>query len=92
MCPLYRISFPPLLISFRHVSSPVTSLTPHHFMPRSHSFGATTPVMHPILRVGLHTYSLGRSTYPGGSVKGIPRRQGDELVGPSPIPMQQLLR
>jgi hypothetical protein len=91
-CPLYLISCPPPLISFRHVSSPVTSLTPHHFISHPHSFGATTPVMHPILRAGLHAYSSGRSANPGGSAKGLPRRKGAELARPSSIPMKQLLK
>jgi hypothetical protein len=72
--------------------SPVTSLTPHHFMPRPHSFGATTPVVRPILRAGLHAYSSGRSANPGGSMKGRPRPRGAELAGPSSIPMKQLLK
>jgi hypothetical protein len=72
--------------------SPVTSLTPHHFMPRPHSFGATTPVVRPILRAGLHAYSSGRSANPGGSMKGHPRPRGAELAGPSSIPMKQLLK
>jgi hypothetical protein len=72
--------------------SPVTSLTPHHFMPRPHSFGATTLIVRPILCAGLHAYSSGHSANPGGSMKGRPRPQGAELARPSSIPMKQLLK
>jgi hypothetical protein len=72
--------------------SPVTSLTPHHFMPLPHSFFTTTPIACPILRAGLHTYSSGRSANPGGSMKGHSRPRGAELAGPSSIPMKQLLK
>jgi hypothetical protein len=91
-CPLHLISYPPPLISFHRVSSPITSLTPHHFISHPHSFDATTPVMCPILRTGLRAYSSGRSANPGGSAKGLPRSKGAELAEPSSIPMKQLLR
>jgi hypothetical protein len=88
----YISSPPPPLIAFHHVSSPVTSLTPHHFLSHPHGFGATTPIMRPILRAGLHAYSSGRSANLGGSARGLPRPKGAELAGPFSIPMKQLLR
>jgi hypothetical protein len=90
--PIISHLLPPPLIAFRHVSSPVTSLTPRHFLSHPHSFGATTPVMRPILRAGLHAYSSGHSADPGGSAKGLPRHRSVDLVGPSSIPMKQLLK
>jgi hypothetical protein len=90
--PIISHLLPPPLISFYHMSSPATSLTPHHFISHPHSFGATTPVMCPILRASLHAYSSGHSTNPGGSVKGLPHPKGAELAGPSLIPMKQLLK
>jgi hypothetical protein len=84
-CAHFISSPAPPLISFFHVSSPVTSHTPHHFICHPHSFSATTPIMRPLLCTGLHAYSSGRSANPGGNAKGLPRRRSAKLAGPSSI-------
>jgi hypothetical protein len=52
-CPLYLIPCSHHLLPC-HVSSPAASLTPHCFLFPPHGFGATTPLLRPTLRAGLH--------------------------------------
>jgi hypothetical protein len=85
VCPLYLISCP-----LRLLSSAMCLLL--QSLSHPHNFGVTTPVMRPILRVGLHAYLSGRSTNPCGNVKGPPRLKSVELAGPSSIPRKQLLK
>jgi hypothetical protein len=92
MCPLYLNLLPLPLMPFRHVSSLITSLTPHHFISHPHSFSATTPIMCSTLHAGLHAYSSSRSVIPGGSVRSLPCVKGVESAGPFSIPMNNLLR
>jgi hypothetical protein len=73
-------------------SCPVTSsfiVSPHPCLVTTHP---PLPIMCPSLCTSLHALSLGRSTDPGGSVRGPPCPKSAELTGPFPIPRKKLLR
>jgi len=77
---------PPPVV-FRHMSSSVTPLTPHHFLSHPADPGTTIPLRAPSFALASTQMHQAVQAHPGASARSLPHPKSAKLAGPSSIPM-----